>query len=112
VIIRLNENQLDLIEKNLKLKDIEEYEILLIDKINYETIFLKANRETEREINDFEYFIRILTQKGDQTGIGVVKGNSLDPKELSRNIDVCKLISKNNISSKYHFPEKKKENMS
>ena len=98
---------IDLIEKNLKLKNIQEYEILIIDRMNYETIFLKANPETIREIKDFEYLIRILTQKGDQTGIGVIKGNSLDSKEISKNIDVCELISRNNISSKYHFPEKK-----
>ena len=89
------------------MKNIEEYEILFANQKNYETIFLKADPETEREIKDFEYIIRILTQKGDQTGIGVVKGNSLDPKEISKNIDVCELISRNNISSKYHFPEKK-----
>ena len=103
----MNDNRLDLIEKNLKLKNIQEYEILFIDRMNYETIFLKANSETEREINDFEYIMRILTQKGDQTGIGVVKGNSLDSKEISKNIEVCELISRNNISSEYHFPEKK-----
>ncbi|MBY8990933.1 MAG: TldD/PmbA family protein [Candidatus Lokiarchaeota archaeon] len=103
----MNDNRLDLIEKNLKLKNIQEYEILFIDRMNYETIFLKTNSETEREVNDFEYIMRILTQKGDQTGIGVVKGNSFDSKEISKNIEVCELISKNNISSKYHFPEKK-----
>jgi PmbA protein len=103
----MDEKQIDIIENNLKLKNIQEYEILFIDKMNYETIFLKSNSETEREINDFEYFIRILTQKEDQTGIGVIKGNSLDSKEISKNIDVCELISRNNISSKYHFPKKK-----
>lgn len=103
----MTSEQIELLEKNLKLKNIEEYEILFANQKNYETIFLKADPETEREIKDFEYIIRILTQKGDQTGIGVVKGNSLDPKEISKNIDVCELISRNNISSKYHFPEKK-----
>ncbi|MFX1375304.1 MAG: metallopeptidase TldD-related protein [Promethearchaeota archaeon] len=90
------------------MKNIKEFEILYIDKKNYETIFLKANPETEREISEFEYIIRVLTQKGDQTGIGVVKGNSLDLKEISKNIDTCELISKNNISLKYHFPKEKK----
>ena len=103
----MQNDKIDLIEKSLKLKNIEEYEILFVDRMNYETIFLKANPETKREIKDFEYIIRILTQKGDQTGIGVVKGNALDSKEISKNIDVCELISRNNISSKYHFPEKK-----
>ncbi|MHA2391773.1 MAG: metallopeptidase TldD-related protein [Promethearchaeota archaeon] len=96
--------KVDLIEKNLKLRNIQEYEILFVDRKNYETIFLKLNTETEREINDFDYIIRILTQKGDQTGIGVVKGNSLDSNQISKNVEVCELISRNNISSKYHFP--------
>lgn len=100
-------DNINLIEKHLKLKKIQEYEILFIDRMNYETIFLKANPETQREIKDFEYFIRILTQKGNQTGIGVIKSNSLDSKEISKNIELCELISRNNISSRYHFPEKK-----
>ncbi|MFX0041594.1 MAG: metallopeptidase TldD-related protein [Candidatus Hodarchaeota archaeon] len=99
--------KIDLIENNLKAKNIEEYEIYFIDKTMYETIFLKNQPETEREVEDFEYFIRILTQKGDQTGVGIVKGNSLNPKEIKKYIDTCYLLSKNNISSIYHFPEEK-----
>ncbi|MFX0027767.1 MAG: TldD/PmbA family protein [Candidatus Hermodarchaeota archaeon] len=104
----MTNDKIDLIEKNLKLKEIKEYEIFFIDRKNYETIFLKAHPETEREINDFEYIIRILTQKGDKTGIGVVKGNSLDSTEILKNIETCEIISKNNVSSEYHFPVKRK----
>ncbi len=99
--------KIDLIEKNLKAKNIKEYEIFFVEKEIYETIFLKNKPETEREVEDFEYFIRVLTQKGDQTGVGVVKGNSLDSKEINKNIDTCYLLSKNNISSRYQFPEEK-----
>ena len=70
----LNE-KLDIIERNLKSKSIEEYEIYLIERELYETILLKTKPETEREVKEFEYIIRILTQKGDETGIGVIKGN-------------------------------------
>lgn len=104
----MTRDKLDLIEKNLRLKEVQEYEILFIDKKNYETIFLKKNPETERIVDDFEYIIRILTQKGNSTGIGVVKGNSLVPKEIIKNIETCRLISKYNISSEYHFPTKNK----
>ncbi|MFX1320100.1 MAG: metallopeptidase TldD-related protein [Promethearchaeota archaeon] len=103
----MTKEKIDLIEKNLKAKKIGEYEIYFIDKKIYETIFLKNKPETNREVQDFEYFIRILTQKGDQTGVGIVKGNSLDSKELTKNVDTCYLLSKNNISSIYHFPEEK-----
>ncbi|MFX1278895.1 MAG: TldD/PmbA family protein [Promethearchaeota archaeon] len=101
-------DKIDLIEKYLKLEDIQEYEILYIDRKNYETIFLRKDPETERIVDDFEYIIRILTQKGNSTGIGVVKGNSLVPKEIIKNIETCRLISKYNISSEYHFPIKNK----
>ena len=100
----LNE-KLDIIEKNLKSKSIEEYEIYLIERELYETIFLKTKPETEREVKEFEYIIRILTQKGDETGIGVIKGNSLDSNEIMKNIDTCVSISKCNTSSKYFFPD-------
>jgi len=99
--------EIDLIEKSLKAKNLEEYEIYLVKKEIYETMFLKSEPEIEREIEDFEYFIRTLTQKGDKTGIGVLKGNSLDLKDLEKNIDTCILISKSNLSSIYHFPEEK-----
>jgi len=107
VIIKVKSEKIDLIEKNLKTKNIEEYEIYFTEKEIYETMFLKSEPEVEREIEDFEYFIRILTQKGDQTGVGVVKGNSMDSKEIGKNIDTCVLLSKNNITSKYQFPEKR-----
>ena len=103
----MKNEKIDLIEDTIKTKNIEEYEIYLIKKKIYETMFLKSEPEIEREIEDFDYFIRILTQKGDQTGVGVVKGNAMDYKEIGKNIDTCVLLSKNNITSKYRFPEKK-----
>jgi hypothetical protein len=66
----MSTEKIDLIEKELKLKEIAEYEIFLRDKAVYETIFLKDKSANEREINDFEYFIRILSQKDNETGVG------------------------------------------
>jgi len=103
----MSTDRLDIIEKNLKSKNVEEYEIYLIERENFETIFLKSQPETEREVIDFEYFIRILKQKGEETGIGVVKGNSLDSGEILKNISTCRSISNYNTSSKYFFPENK-----
>ncbi len=96
--------KLDRIEAILKSKKIHEFEIFFIEKNIYETIFLKDKAENEREISDFEYFIRILTQKENKTGIGVVKGNSLESTQIEKNIDTCVLLSKINSSSKYDFP--------
>jgi len=96
--------KLDRIEAVLKSKKIQEFEIFFIEKRIFETIFLKDKTENEREISDFEYFIRILTQKENKTGIGVVKGNSLEPSQIEKNIDTCVLLSKINSSSKYDFP--------
>jgi len=100
----VNSENIDLIESYLKSRNIEEYEIYFMDRKAYESIILKNKVEIERDINDFEYILRILSQKQDQTGVGIVKGNSLDPKEIERNIDTCILYSKHNLSSKYRFP--------
>ncbi|MBY9011242.1 MAG: TldD/PmbA family protein [Candidatus Lokiarchaeota archaeon] len=100
----MSSEKLDLIEKVLKSKNIEEYEIYLVERAIFETIFLKNKTENEREISDFDYFIRTLNQKENQTGIGVVKGNSLDPLQIERIIDTSLLLSRNNSSSKYYFP--------
>jgi len=96
--------RLDKIEAILKSKKIQEFEIFSVKKSIYETIFLKDKTENEREISDFEYFIRILTQKENKTGIGVVKGNSLESRQIEKNIDTCVLLSKLNSSSEYDFP--------
>jgi predicted Zn-dependent protease len=102
----MSNEKLDLIEKGLNSKNIEEYEIYLVEKNIYETIFLKNQADNEREIRDFEYFIRILSQKKDETGIGVIKGNSLDKGQIDKNIDICATLSKFNSSTKYFFPGK------
>jgi PmbA protein len=98
--------KLDKIEVALKSKKIQEFEIFFIEKNIFETIFLKDKTENEREISDFEYFIRILTQKENKTGIGVVKGNSLKSSQIEKNIDTCVQLSKLNSSAKYDFPLK------
>ncbi|NVM34620.1 MAG: TldD/PmbA family protein [Candidatus Lokiarchaeota archaeon] len=104
----MSNEKLDLIEKRLKLKDVKEYEIFLIERKAYESIFLKDKVDNEREVNDFDYLLRILSQKNEKTGIGLVKGNSLDLNEIDRNIETCILTAKNNLGSKYYFPNKKK----
>ena len=106
MIKELTNERLDIIESILKSKKIQEFEIFFVEKNIYETIFLKDKAENEREINDFEYFIRILTQKENKTGIGVVKGNSLESSQIERNIETCVQLSKINSSSKYDFPLK------
>ena len=98
--------KLDKIEVALKSKKIQEFEIFFIEKNIFETIFLKDKTENEREISDFEYFIRILTQKENKTGIGVVKGNSPKSSQIEKNIDTCVQLSKLNLSAKYDFPSK------
>ena len=106
-MIKLSMESIDLIEKSLKLKKIHEYEIYFVKQKIYETEFLKNKIDAEREVEDIEYVLRILTQKGDETGIGIVKGNSINSKEIASNIDICLLLSKENSSSKYYFPENK-----
>ena len=102
----MSNERLNLIEKRLNSKNIEEYEIYLVERNMYETIFLKNQADNERDIRDFEYFIRILSQKKDETGIGVIKGNSMDIGQIDKNIDICATLSKFNSSSPYDFPGK------
>jgi len=106
VIEEMSIERLDKIEAVLKSKKIQEFEIYFVEKSIFETIFLKDKPENEREISDFEYFIRVLTQKEKKTGIGVVNGNSLEANQIEKNIDTCVLLSKINSSSKYDFPSK------
>ena len=97
-------DKLNIIETELKSQKIEEYEIFLVERTIYESMLLKNKRDLERDLTDFEYYIRILSQREDKTGVGVIKGNSLDPKQLERNIDRCISLSKVNSGPKYHFP--------
>ncbi|MCJ7650150.1 MAG: TldD/PmbA family protein [Candidatus Lokiarchaeota archaeon] len=106
----MSNEKLNLIESGLKKKGISEYEIYLVDQKLYETIFLKTEPDNERQASSFEYFIRILDQKADETGIGVINGSSLDPMQIEKNIDLCQKLSKMNTSSKYSFPGKVKIN--
>lgn len=98
-------DKLDIIENVLKSQNIAEYEIFLVKRNIFESMLLKNKRDLEREITDFEYFIRILSQREDKTGIGVIKGNSFKPKQLMSNIERCVGLSKVNSGPKYHFPD-------
>ncbi|MHA1669227.1 MAG: metallopeptidase TldD-related protein [Promethearchaeota archaeon] len=104
----MSNEKLNLIENRLKKKGISEYEIYLVDQELYETMYLKTQPDNERQASSFEYFLRILDQKADETGIGVINGSSLNPMQIERNIDLCQKLSKMNTSSKYSFPEKMK----
>lgn len=100
----MSNEKLDLIEKEIKSKNLSDYEIFLVEGKAYESIFLKDKVDNERDVNDFKYILRILSHKEGKTGIGVVKGNSLNSKEIERNIDTCISIAKTNMGSKFYFP--------
>ncbi|MFX0070104.1 MAG: metallopeptidase TldD-related protein [Candidatus Hermodarchaeota archaeon] len=103
----MNKESVELIEKEMKAKDIREYEIYCTETDIYETEFLKNSVDIEREVKDFEYILRILSQKESGTGIGIIKGNSLNPKDIEKNIDMCLILAKNNLGPRYNFPESK-----
>jgi len=102
----MTHEKIEFIEKILKSRKIQEYEIFLRGRKAYESIFLKDKVDNQRSISDFEYSFRILSQKENKTGIGIVKGNSLKPREIEKNIDTCIELSKINLSTKYHFPSR------
>jgi predicted Zn-dependent protease len=97
---------LNVIENIINSKKIQDYEIFLVDHTAFESIILKDKVDNNREIYNFEYTLRILSQKNNETGVGIVQGNSLDPKEIENNIDTCNRIANTNLSTKYHFPDK------
>ncbi|MFX1496147.1 MAG: metallopeptidase TldD-related protein [Promethearchaeota archaeon] len=103
----MSKNALDLIERRLKLKKVQDYEIFLVEKNVFESILLKNRVDNEREISSTEYYIRILDQNENKTGVGITKGNSLKHIDIDDNIETCLSLSKTNRSSKYSFPEKK-----
>ncbi|MHA1986474.1 MAG: TldD/PmbA family protein [Promethearchaeota archaeon] len=102
----MSNEKINLIEKFLSSKNIQEYEIYLTEKKAYESIFLKDRIDNEREVTHLEYSLRILSQKKNKTGIGIVRGNSLKPQDIKKNIDTCLTLSKINLSTKYNFPAK------
>ena len=102
----MSNEKIELIEKVLRANKVQEYEIYLTERKAYESIFLKKKVDKERDVNSFDYVLRILNQRGNKTGIGIVKGNSIIPQEIEHNIDTCNKLSKINISSKYFFPSK------
>ncbi len=102
----MSNEKIELIEKVLNAKKVQEYEIYLTERKAYESIFLKDKVDKERDVNNFEYVLRILNQRGNKTGIGIVKGNSIKPQEIEQNITTCNKLSKINLSSKYYFPSK------
>jgi len=78
----MTNEKLNIIENGLKKKGISEYEIYLVDQKLYETIFMKTEPDNERQASSFEYFIRILDQRKDETGIGVINSSSLNPTQI------------------------------
>ncbi|MBN1214274.1 MAG: TldD/PmbA family protein [Candidatus Lokiarchaeota archaeon] len=98
---------LDLLEKKIKNSNVEDYDIYFLESKVFETQFIQNETESERDINTIQYFIRILEQKGDKTGIGLIKGNSLEDDKIEKDIEKCKKLSMINDTSKYYFPDKK-----
>ncbi|MFX0025532.1 MAG: metallopeptidase TldD-related protein [Candidatus Hermodarchaeota archaeon] len=103
----MSKTKLDIIENRLKAKNISQYEIFLIERKIFETIFLKKKAENEREIENSEYFLRILNQSENKTGIGIIKGNSMNLQNIDNTIENCLRASKTNASPKYYLPKKK-----
>ena len=95
---------LNFIEKRLKAKNIEEYDILLKTKKNYENTFLKDATDAFREVQSMEYMIRIYNRY-DEPGMGIVHSNELKEERLDKIIDNCVTLSKINKTTKYEFPE-------
>jgi PmbA protein len=96
--------KIGLIEERLNKKGIEEYEIFFVEKNVVETQFLKDKIDTNRNIIEDDYVLRILSQQDDKTGIGILKSNTLDEKSIDRNIESCLKLANSNTSSKYRFP--------
>ena len=90
----MSNEKIELIEKVLRANKVQEYEIYLTERKAYESIFLKKKVDKERDVNSFDYVLRILNQRGNKTGIGIVKGNSIIPQEIEHNIDTCNKLSK------------------
>ncbi len=100
----MSNEKLDLIESEMRRKNIGDYEIFLVEGKAFESIFLKDKIDNERHIDNLKYILRILSHKEDKTGIGVVRGNSLNPKEIERNIVACISVARSNLGAKFHFP--------
>ncbi|MFW9821967.1 MAG: metallopeptidase TldD-related protein [Candidatus Thorarchaeota archaeon] len=102
----MSDEKVGLIEKILKSNGVKEYEIYLTNGMAYESIMLKYKIDKVREINSYDYVLRILDQREQETGIGIIRGNSFKPQEIEKNIKTCIKLSKINRETKYSFPSK------
>ncbi|OLS13125.1 MAG: peptidase U62 modulator of DNA gyrase [Promethearchaeota archaeon CR_4] len=99
----MSEN-LNLIEKQLKAAKITEYEIYLTHSAVYENQFTIRDVDITREGHAWNYFLRVLSQKKKQTGIGLVKGTSFRDSEIRATIQQAIDMSKLSAEPEYHFP--------
>ncbi|MFW9896320.1 MAG: TldD/PmbA family protein [Candidatus Thorarchaeota archaeon] len=102
----MSNEKIEFLEKALKSYRVEEYEIYLTNGMAYESIFLKDKVDKVREINSYDYTIRILDQREQETGIGIIRANSFKPQEIAKHIKTCIKLSKINKGTKYSFPSK------
>ena len=78
--------QLNKIEERLTAANIAEFEIYLIQRSVFEHQFIKRDTDITKEGHAGSYNLRILDQKDDGTGIGIVRSSSFRSDEIDNAI--------------------------
>ncbi len=94
--------------KEIKKFPVDGYEILTKKTQIYENSYRKNQLESKRNGISDSFILRILVQKGNKSGIGVVTGKDKGTTELRQDIKHCYKLATLNTVPKYYFPEKKK----
>ena len=100
----LNET-IEFIVNRMKQAKIPLWEVFCMSFNIYENQFRQYDTEITRHAVNWFYIIRTFYNKGDQFGVGVIKANSLDPKDIDSNIEISQKLAKLNITTRYELPQ-------
>lgn len=96
--------EVKVIGERLKQAKIKEFDIYLVKEDIHEHQYLKDEVQIIKDATTLEYFLRILDQTEEETGVGIVQSNSLNPQQIDFIIQTAVTLSKRNKSSKYALP--------
>jgi len=103
--VRKMQEKLKLIEERLKQANVQEHDVYLIQETLYENQYLKNKIQISRSATTTSYFLRVLEQKKDATGIGIVRTNAFSPSQIDAAINTAKKLARINKSPKYDLPD-------
>ncbi|MHA1278632.1 MAG: metallopeptidase TldD-related protein [Candidatus Helarchaeota archaeon] len=95
----------DLLVARLKAAQIPMWDVFSISFDIYENQFRKHEIEITRHAITYSYVLRTFYEKGNDFGVGVIKANSMDVKEIDTNIRRSQELAKLNVTPNHALPQ-------